>query len=188
MRYIVAILVVVTFASAVFFSCKKWQDPAPVDNSNINNPYCNDPDAVNYNWGFPGKPDNTVCFYPSDLFQGTYILKDTILGAQSDLFLKADSLLITITKKSKTQVVLNGLCPSGKELLLSANASYTATIDTTVGDSLTLNPGQFFCRDLDTVAGALALDKADSSLVYLNFTVVSDTGKTIYSGRAIKQQ
>ena len=165
-------------------SCKRWQGPAPQDKPQISNPYCNDPDAVNYNWGFPGKPDNSVCYYASDLFQGTYLLHDTIYDPNSELFLAADSMLVTIAKTDKKKISLNGFCPSGQKLLFTTQAAYLASADTTVGDSLTIHPGQIFCRTQDTVTGTLTRDKVDSSLIYVSFTVVNDTGTTIHVGRA----
>jgi hypothetical protein len=187
MRYIGTIILFLSLMLVTAVSCKKWVDPAPVDDPRLTNPYCNDPIAVNYNWGFPGKPDNTVCFYPSDLFQGTYIYRDTAYQSQSDLYLSADSMVLDIVRISQTQIRISGLCASGQELLLTAGAAYQATIDTTVGDSLTIYPGQFFCRTQDTVVGTFTRDKVDSSLIYVEMVVRSDTGSTSHRGRAIKR-
>lgn len=171
----------------VALSCKKWEDPAPQDNPQINNPYCNDPEAVNYNWGFPGKPDNTTCIYASDLFAGTYRFKDTVYNATDDLFLSADSIDIEIKKVDKRQMHVTGLCAPGHVLLMTGVGMYNAYVDTTVGDSLSANVGQLFCRTQDTVTGGFTRDKVDSSLIYVMFTVVSDTGITIRRGRAYKK-
>ncbi len=167
------------------FSCKKWEDPKAVDDPRLTTRYCNDPVAVNYNWDFPGKPDNAVCFYPSDLFAGTYVYRDTVYNVAKQLFLSADSLTLNIAKISNTQINVAGLCPSGK-LILTAGATFGATVDTTVGDSLTAYPGQIMCRILDTVTGTFTRDRIDSSVVYISLTVRSDTGITTHSGRAIK--
>ncbi|GAA4464569.1 hypothetical protein GCM10023093_15160 [Nemorincola caseinilytica] len=186
MRYLRISISFLLLAAIVALSCKKWVDPAPVDDPRITNPYCNDPEAVNYNWGFPGKPDNTVCFYPSDVFAGRYKVHDTV--SKDDLFISADSMMMTIVKLSNRDIRLEGLCPSGTALLATAGAQYNATLDTTVGDSLTLYPGQFFCRHQDTVTGVLYRDKVDSSLMYMEFSVRSDTGTTRHKARAIKQR
>lgn len=185
MRYLSTTISLLLLLAIIALSCKKWVDAPPVDDPRLTNPYCNDPDAVNYNWGFPGKPDNTVCFYPSDVFAGNYMLHDTV--TKDDLFISADSMPLTIVKLSKRGIRIEGLCPAGATLLGSAGAEYFASLDTTVGDSLTLYPGQFFCRHQDTVTGFLYRDKVDSSLMYLNFSVRSDTGTTTHKGRAIKK-
>lgn len=184
MRYSFATLLLSVLLTAGIVSCKKWQDPVSQQNPQIANPYCNDPDAVNYNWGFPGKPDNTVCFYASDLFQGTYKLYDTVYDPKSDLFLSADSMIITVSKIAKKKVSVAGMCIDGQKITFSTQAAYLASSDTTVGDSLTLHPGQFFCRTQDTVTGTLMRDKVDTSLIYISLTVVSDTGTTLHVGRA----
>lgn len=168
------------------FSCKKWKDPAPKDDPRLTRHYCNDPNAVNYNWDFPGKPDNTVCFYPADLFAGNYMLYDTVYALASDLYLSADSIPLTISKISQTKISVSGMCPSGS-LTLTAGATYNASVDTTVGDSLTLHPGQFFCRTVDTIVGSFTRDKVDSSIMYIELIVRTDTGTISHVGRAIKK-
>ncbi len=187
MRYTTIVILSLTCLLGFTVSCKKWVDPAPVADPRINTPYCNDPSAVNYNWGYPGKPDNSVCFYPSDLFAGTYVYKDTTYKTQTDLYLAADSMNIIISKISSTQITVSGLCPSGQQLILTAGATYQASVDTTVGDSLTLYPGQFFCRNQDTVTGTFTRDKVDSTLIYVALYIRSDTGATTRTGRAIKK-
>lgn len=184
-------MLAILFATACFIaateSCKKWSDPAPGDNSQINNPYCNDPDAVNYNWGFPGKPDNSVCYYGPDLFQGTYLYKDSTYANQSDLYLAADSLYLTITKTNNKQINVSGLCSGGGSLSMTTTSAYVADVDTTVGDTTTLHPGQLFCRTQDTVVGTFTRDKVDSSLIYVQLTIYSDTGVTVRKGRAVRK-
>jgi hypothetical protein len=187
MRNLLSILLLALLTTGVVVSCKKWQDPAPTDDSRLTNPYCNDPSAVNYNWGFPGKPDNSVCYYPSDLFAGTYSFKDTSYQAATDLYLSADSFIIYISKISQTKISIDGMCPSGQKLILTAGATYTATVDTTVGDSTTLYPGQYFCSEKDTVVGFFVRDKVDSSLIYVDLYIRTDTGATVRRGRAIKK-
>ena len=85
----------------------------------------------------------------------------------------------------------NDCCKEDDSLIIGNEAAvtaYLATADTTVGDSLTLYPGQFFCRTQDTVTGTFLRDKADSSLIYVELTVRTDVGSTIiHRGRAIKQ-
>src|ERR1043165_5567011 len=101
MRYFSLIILSLALVMGFAFSCKKWQDPAPKEDPRLTRHYCNDPSAVNYNWDFPGKPDNSVCFYPADLFAGTYMFYDTVSASQSDLYLSADSLVLNISKISQ---------------------------------------------------------------------------------------
>src|ERR1043165_6289024 len=100
MRYFSLIILSLALVMGFAFSCKKWQDPAPKEDPRLTRPYCNDPEAVNYNWDFPGKPDNSVCFYPSDLFAGTYTFWDTVTHVEKELLLSADSLSVSITTAS----------------------------------------------------------------------------------------
>lgn len=187
MKRISAKTVLLLSLIAVVSSCKKWQDPAPQNHPEINTPYCNDPDAVNYNWNFPGKPDNTTCVYPSDLFAGTYRLRDSLYNNADELFLAADSADIVITKVDAKHISVSGLCASGQVITLTAGATYQATVDTLVGDSTTISAGQIFCRSQDTVVGTFVRDKVDSSLIYVRLNITNDTGGVIRMGRARKK-
>jgi len=186
MRHSGLVLLFILLLIGVAFSCKKWSDPAPVSHPEIANPYCNDPEAVNYNWGFPGRPDNTTCYYASDLFAGTYFFHDTVYDAKTDLYLSADSGTLILTKISKHGLSVSGLCPSDR-LLFTTQGAYIASADTTVGDSLTVHRGQIFCKLQDTLTGSFTRDKVDSALIYINLTVVNDTGATVHIGKAVKK-
>ena len=185
MRYIFFISSFILAAIVLFGSCAKWQDPAPVTDPRLTNLYCNNPSAVNYNLGFPGKPDNGVCLFPSDLFQGTYLLKDSVYLA-SGRFIGADSLVLKIVRLSDSKIGVIGFCSSGAQLSLTAGPTYQATVDTTLGDSTTLNLGQLFCRTRDTVSGYITKDRVDSNLLHVALQVVSDTGMTAIIGKARK--
>src|SRR5579872_3418748 len=79
-------------------SCSKYKDTKATADPRLTNPYCNDTNAVNYNWGFPGKPDSTVCFYPTDVFKGIYTFNDSIFLQPLGIFVRADTFLLTIRK------------------------------------------------------------------------------------------
>ena len=168
----------------MLFSCAKWKDPKGYD-PNLPNHYCNDPAAVNYNWGFPGKADNTVCFYPTDLFKGSYLFRDSIY--RDTLFIRYDSFILNMSAQSHTKITVGGFCMNGNQIVLTAGPTYVATVDTTVGDSTTLNLGQIMCRTQDTVSGTISKDRIDSTLLHITLQVVSDTGTTTHYGSARKQ-
>ena len=157
-------------------SCSKYKDTKAVADPRLTNPYCNDPNAVNYNWGFPGKPDSTVCFYPTDVFKGVYIFNDSVFLQQLGIFVRADTFLLTIRKHSNTKFSIIGFCSSGDSLSLTAGLNFTATLDTTMGDSTTMMAGQALCSFGDTVNGILTKDILNDSLLYINLLVSSDTG------------
>jgi hypothetical protein len=173
----IAILLFIT-AIGIFLSCKKYKDSKPVTDPRLNKHYCNDPNAVNFNWDFPGIPDNSVCFYPTDVFQGVYEFHDSVFLKTSGLYIHADTVVITIHKLSNTKFSMLGFCPSGDSLIFTAGASFTGTADTTVGDTLT-NRGQLFCSVADTINGSITKDRIDTGgLLTFYFQVYSDTGVT----------
>ncbi|MFI5196572.1 MAG: hypothetical protein ACHQD8_05740 [Chitinophagales bacterium] len=184
MRNIIFIAILLAVGGIMFFSCAKWKDPKGYD-PNLPHHYCNDPAAVNYNWNFPGKPDNTVCFYPTDLFGGTYFFRDSIY--RDTLFIRADSFTLTMTAVSHTKINVAGFCLNGNTITLTAGPTYIATVDTTEGDTTTINHGQMLCRIQDTVSGTISKDRVDSTLLHITLQVASDTGMTTHYGNARKQ-
>jgi len=192
MRHLITIVLLFATIAVVAWSYKKYKDPPPGTDPRLTNPYCNDPLAVNYNWGFPGKPDNTICFYPSDLFVGNYFYYDSVYISSSGLFISADSFYVSIVRAStanKTSIAMTGnFCGgSGLTIAMTANVGFTAVVDTTIGDTLTLHQGQQFCHAYDTLTGTIDRDRIDSTLLHFNLQVVSDTTTYSHIGHAVKK-
>jgi hypothetical protein len=191
MKYIAFIAALLTFGVVVFVSCAKYKDPKGYTDPALTNPYCNDPRAVNYNVGFPGKPDNTLCFYPRDLFVGKWLFHDSVY-LSSGLFIYADSFIINIasipTDTTFSKILASGFC-GGVNLSLTASPTYVATVDTIspYRDTLTLGNGQQLCRVQDTVNGTFTKSFVDSTLITISLQVISDTGITTHVGSARKQ-
>lgn len=164
-------------------ACDKYTDPAKPDDPRLDRPYCNDPTAVNYNWDFPGYPDSTVCFYPSSVFSGNYLFRDSIYlpdGKFDSLrSLTTYSLRVTALTRQKFSVI--GFC-SGDSIRFTADRFYRSTGDTSVPR------GQLFCRATDTLSGTIIRNQADTEgRIYFTFTVVSDTATNTHRGTAYRQ-
>ena len=185
MKNLFSILTILAVGAILCYSCAKWKDPAPTTDPRLTNPYCNDPNAVNYNWGFPGKPDNTICFYPTDVFVGDYVFTDSVYLNPNFTFVQSQVETLHIARNSQTQMTVTGFCSNGNTIHLTCDKSYNATVDTTLGDSVT-NRGQPLCRLVDTVNGTIAKDRIVDSLLHINFQVISDTGSTTHIGNAKK--
>ncbi len=162
-------------------SCKKYQDEPGNTDPRLSRKYCNDPEAVNYNFDFPGTADNSICFYPSDAFSGDYVFTDTVYSSANQI-VRLDSLHLQLGALSHTKLTLKGFCSGGNDLLrFTANRQLRATADTVV-----LN-GQLLCRPKDTISGVLTRRLGDSLGLRIFLTVVSDTGVTTHSGTAYKR-
>ncbi len=190
MRYFISAALLFLVCVGVFFSCAKYSDPKPVTDPRLTNPYCNDPNAVNYNWGFPGKPDNSICFYPNQLFEGKYEYHDSVFLASNGFFIYTDSLTLNIYSLSQTKIAVTGFCSNGDSMILTASPTYVATVDTTEGDSTLINWGQHYCGIGDTVSGTIIKDRLDSpTVLYIQLHVAADTNVvTIHAGTARKIQ
>src|SRR5690606_36427140 len=79
------VLILIVSSVLLMVACEKYKDPPPTEDDRLTNPYCNDPRAINYNHGFPGKPDNSVCIFPVDLFVGNWIFTDTVYAADETI-------------------------------------------------------------------------------------------------------
>lgn len=161
-------------------SCKKYEDKPGPDDPRLTRPYCNDPEAVNYNWDFPGKPDNTVCRYPSDIFAGRYAFTDSVYNSANSLVLQRQYTL-DLVARSRSQMALLGFCGPTDTVRMTATRFFRATVDTTI------EGGQPFCRPLDTLSGYITRTAADERRLKFFFAVVSDTGLTYHRGTAVKQ-
>jgi hypothetical protein len=161
-------------ALAGWVSCTKYKDKKGPAFTGTNH-YCNDPNAANYNWGFPGIPDSTVCIYPTDLFAGKYQFIDSVFLQSNGYFIFVDTFTLTFYKLSLTKLGVTGFCSTADTFYLTAGADFVATVDTLEGDSIT-NQGQKFCVLGDTVNGTFTKDRIFDSLMYLSLQVISDTG------------
>ncbi len=163
-----------------YTACKKTTDPAPVDDDRLNRPYCNDPEAVNYNWNFPGKPDSTVCYYPSDLFSGNWQYSDSIMSADGTSVLDSAQYLLTFSKTGNKSMLMKGLCNT-KTLNITAFRAQIFSIDTVVA------LGQYLCDNTDTIAGAGSMYFNENGRFSFSWILNSDTGISYHHGTAVKQ-
>ncbi len=170
-------------------SCSKDSSTHSTDDR-LSRPYCNDPLAVNYNQTFPGTPDNSICYFPTEVFRGEYTFADSVYDQD---YQRRDSLEypISILALDKTKFVILGFCFKGQKegdsLKFTADRFYKATADSTLTtDSVKLN-GQLACNIKDTISGFILRDKYDTTLLHINITVLTDTGAAYHIGSAKKK-
>ncbi|OJW79875.1 MAG: hypothetical protein BGO69_13640 [Bacteroidetes bacterium 46-16] len=172
----------ITLFICFFLSCKKSNTSTPDSDSRLDRPYCNDPEAVNYNWAFPGTPDNSICFYPTEVFSSAYAFNDSVYF-KDGTFLYDTPLTLHLYALDKTKLVMTGFCGAGSTdtLWLTADRFYRAQLDTTIEN------GQALCNIKDTVTGNIIQSMSDSSTLKVNFTVVSDSDNVYFHrGTALK--
>jgi len=148
--------------------------------------YCNTPEAVNYNWGFPGRPDSTLCFFPSDIFTGTFLFRDSVYRPDGtfDSAASQTDYLLRFLPLTRQRLALVGFCPGGgtdDSVYLTADRFLRSTIDTVAGD------GQIACRTQDTVSGTVIRRLGDTTRLAISFEIVSDTGTAAHRGTAYQQ-
>jgi hypothetical protein len=159
-------------------SCKRYVDPAP-QNLNLTNKYCNDPIAVNYNWNFPGLPDNGVCIYPADVFVGNFTFYDSLQDIGTGLYLPNDTLPLQITKMTNSAFLIGGLCPSAS-FMAKAYRNMQFTLD-----SNSIN-GQLFCVVQDTLSGKGSKNFVSDTSFKFSYTLNTPAGIQKHRGILIK--
>ncbi|MBL7773084.1 MAG: hypothetical protein JNM95_09495 [Chitinophagaceae bacterium] len=161
-------------------SCKKYQDPPPYADPRLTNPYCNIPAALNYNWGFPGVPDNSICIYPSTVFSGSYFYRDSLYNEAGEV-ISTDSFPITITVVDTSKVNIVGFCGTNV-LKASADKYYKLRLDST------FLQGQHLCDLTDTITG-LGSKKGfeDTATIKFTYQLNESSGISYHSGTAVKQ-
>lgn len=160
-------------------ACQKYEDQPGVYDPRLTRSYCNDPAAVNYDYDFPGTPDNSVCIYPADLFAGSYAFQDSVYV--DGKLVKELPLLLHVIGNGQAKFDISGFCPGGSALHFTANRALFAYADTAVGN------GQILCRVQDTVSGSITRTLADTARLRIFLNVVSDTGITTHQGTAYRQ-
>lgn len=175
------------------FSCKKWTDPAPYDDPQVQErKYCNDPEAVNYNWDFPGIADSTTCIFPADLYTGTYTFTDSIYFDDEttlDTDLVFQTYTLQIIRNAKSKFSIQGFCSSNELTFTAGRSTYQASADTTLKqDDSTYAYGQPLCSIQDTLTGTVTKSTTDTTgkTITISWEVVSDTGINYHKGTAIK--
>lgn len=172
----------------MLLACSKGYEADPNADIDLSTPYCNDPEAVNYNWDFPGTPDSTVCFFPRDVFEGTYLLTDTIFSPDYDIN-DIKTFTVSLVPRDVKHLGFTGFC-SNDTLDFTADRFFKATADTTITQDSVVLRGQLSCRVVDTINGYIRnLDKTmgKGTTIRINFTIASDTGINYHIGTAIKQ-
>lgn len=171
---------------AVLYGCVKSEPYNEVNDAQFAGQYCNDPIAINYNQGFPGTANNKICIYPTDVFRGTFKLRDSIYNGEFELDTVIEY-LVTFHPASLTKVKMTGLCSYGDTVRLTADRYYKATVDSTV---LPMNAGLIeghsFCRAIDTIMGSVSKYIDDSNKIRINFIIASDTGINYHIGTGLK--
>lgn len=176
----------ITLLLIILISCKKYETAKDGTGDLFDRPYCNNPEAVNYNDGFPGTADSTVCFFPKDVFVGTYLWKDTIFNAEFEL----DTVMeytISVYANNNTELRLLGFCPSGDSLHFVADRFYKAQADSLILPDSTQLPGILSCGTKDTLTGTIINTREDTVKLKFNWTISSDTGINYHIGTAVKQ-
>lgn len=179
-------LIFIVVMSGIIYACKKEEPFDTITEEQLASRYCNDPEAINFNVGFPGTADNSICRYPTEVFYGSYSLKDSIYNASFEL----DTVLeytFTFHQLSRTKLHVSGFCTGGDSIHLTADRYYKASVDSTIllPDS-TLLPGSVFCRTVDTLSGTISKYANDSNKIRLNFIIYSDTGINYHVGTGTK--
>ncbi len=171
----------------VFSACKKAEDKVGLADDRLNDrTYCNDPSAVNYNWGFPGKPDNSICFYPTEVFKGSYLLEDSMFDVNY-IFTGMRTITLNIQANDYTKLTITGFCNDNSSLQFTADKFFRASADTTIFVDSVKMGGQLLCRPVDTLSGLITTSRGNDTSIRINFTVISDTGISYHIGTAIKQ-
>ena len=172
-------LILFSLVLIFFTQCNKYKDPDPFTDPRLTNPYCNIPSAINYNWNFPGIPDNSTCIFPAQIYNGNYFYRDSFYNEMETLVGK-DSFDIQFDDIDTTQLLITGFCNS-LSLKAKANRFFKFQLDSNT------TKGQLFCRTIDTIAGNGYANSINDTIIHLTYTILTDTGIVYHKGIATKK-
>ncbi len=161
------------------WGCTKYKDPAP-QNLNLTNKYCNLPNAINYNWGFPGTPDNTVCIFPTDEVTGSFTFYDSLLDA-TGILLPYDTFDVLITKINDTSININGWCNNTKSITAKVKRNLRFSLDSNT------DLGSLLCANTDTISGSGIKNNIGDSIINFSYKLHTSTNLQIHKGVFIKK-
>ncbi len=171
-------------------ACSKYKDPPRTGlDDRLDKHYCNDPRSVNYNWGFPGIPDSTICIYPVDPFLGTWIFTDSVSRQGGDsVTVQVKTLVFASTEDTVlTHMAVHGLCSDSEPFYITANKHGFAYVDSL----FEFNAGQLFCSSGDTLTGFINFNTDSAAItrgtLMFNLSVSSADGIIYHKGAAVKQ-
>ncbi len=184
-RNVFALIFLIAFGALIFMACQKApQDTADPEDPRLQQPYCNDPEAVNYNWDFPGRPDNSVCYYPTDVFAGRYQFEDTLYYSSEYIPMGTRTYTLELEAQGRSNMLLKGFCDDGKAFTMKAGRFFRATLDSlSLADSLMLG-GQFFCSTQDTLSGYILYRSEEPEGIRIQFRQGTDTNAIFHTGTA----
>lgn len=178
-------IVVLPVMLAGIVACKKYKDPAKPDVDLEDRRYCNNPLAVNFNWGFPGIPDSTTCIFPVDKFAGAWIFGDSVYaqdGTLQEVITK--TLVFTPTEDTVlTHLEVAGWCAGPAKILVTADRYGKALTDTL----LEFTPGQLICIETDTINGVFQQFNGINDTMKVDMTLNTASGIRYHRGTAIRQ-
>jgi hypothetical protein len=161
--------------------CTKWTDTQNAIDPRLTQKYCNDPFAVNYNWGFPGMPDNSTCVFPSDVYVGTYVFHDSIYSI-ANVLVDTNQVVLRVYKMKVDKVAILGFKNLSDSIFVSVLKNGNGSID-----SLHNLPGQVLLSSLDTINGTCFKYITDTLRLKINWKTNTNMGIYFHKGSAIKQ-
>lgn len=172
-----------------FISCEKYEDKAKKDiDDTLTNQYCNITDAINYNWGFPGEPNDSLCIFPVEPFIAySWTLIDTVLNEDMDILETRNRTIYfeeyTAIDTMKHMILMKDYCSENSSILLEANRHLLAS----VFDNMENDIGQLDCDGSSVLNGFISLDSLSADTLKLRFQkrTIDDLNLTI-NGRAYK--
>lgn len=184
------VLLGIAGASAIWLmACEKYTDPVK-PGVELTNHYCNDPIAANYNRGFPGIPDSSVCEYATEYFEGTWEWVDSVFDKDMafqqrqvrDLVFTPASLT---TDTFRRHLTVSGFCDNSTILKVTASKYAIAMTDTLIAG---VYGGQISCNSTDTVSGYFKRTR-DTLITSMDILLTENrpAGIFYHKGKAVKQ-
>jgi hypothetical protein len=166
------------------WSCNKDDGDVPDVSDKLTNRYCNIPQAVNYNHGFPGIEDNSLCIFGTDYYRGNWIVVDTIKLGDSTL-IDIDTLFFNISlmpnDTSYSKMYLRGWC-GNENIIMNIDKYYFGRSDTFANQ----DGWQRICNS-DSILISVSKNIMDTSSVIFRISESVNNELRYHIGKGVKQ-
>lgn len=161
-------------------ACNKEDKKGEDVTDKLKNKYCNIPGAINYNWNFPGIEDNSICYFATDYYEGTWKLTDSV-RLEDSTFVRVDTLYLEFNKigsdTTNSKMHLRRWCITS-DIWVQVNKYYIGMTDTTQN----AEGWQLVCNGRDSLKINFSRNVFDSTIV--DFTIRQFNNDTMYYHQA----
>lgn len=156
-------------------ACEKYED-LPKGDYDADGYYCNDARAINYNVGFPGIANDSICVFPVEPFEGNWTMIDTLLDDEMEIISthQGQVSLVPIENDSIDNLfIMEGYCDNNFAITFQANRYLLGMVFDNIEDEI----GHFDCDGTSILTGFIAANNMHADTIRIQMRKKTTDGE-----------